>query len=139
MNREQVKKLLPILQAFAEGKTIEIRTNPKSIANPSMPNDWVVMDELECWANIEYRIKPSSKYRPYQSIKECFHDMENHKPFGYLRKKQKGDIVLIIGVHNDGYPYLRLSMPNVATKFTSVFEEYVYLDGQPFGVKVGKE
>jgi hypothetical protein len=27
MNRQEAKELLPIIQAFAEGKTIEFRTN----------------------------------------------------------------------------------------------------------------
>lgn len=36
MNRQQAKDLLPIIQAFAEGKTIEIRSNSKY-----NPGEWI--------------------------------------------------------------------------------------------------
>ena len=33
MTREEAKVLLPIIQAFAEGKVIECRTKPSSLTN----------------------------------------------------------------------------------------------------------
>ena len=125
MNREQVKKLLPILQAFAEGKTIEIRTNPKSIANHSMPNDWVVMDELECWANTEYRIKPTSIYRPFANAKECWQEMLKHQPFGWI-KTEDGD-------------YYPISSVDSGDDFNSSFNNFRFADGSVFGIKESED
>lgn len=73
------------------------------------------------------------KYRPYYNLQECFKDMKNHEPFGYLRQKQKGDLELVIGTLDDGYEYLKLG--SVLCKLKTAFERYTYFDGQPFGVK----
>lgn len=54
MNREQAKELLPIIQAFAEGKTIEIRSNSKY-----NPGEWIetATPTFDIKSH-EYRIKP---------------------------------------------------------------------------------
>ena len=134
MNREQVKKLMPILQAFAEGKTIEIRTDPKNITNPSMPNDWVVMDELECWTNTEYRIKPTSTYRPFANAKECWQEMLKHQPFGYVKDKEDGHYTLITSVDE------HISF-GVAKNwhFNDVMKFYNFADGSVFGIKESED
>lgn len=63
MNRSQAKKLLPFIQAFAEGKTIQFK----------WPNGaWVDIGK-RCGINFtllignpqNYRIKPESMYRPF--------------------------------------------------------------------------
>ena len=53
MNREEAKKLLPIIQAFAEGKTIQWRDPVKDTwVDESVPN----------WnPSAEYRIKPDPR------------------------------------------------------------------------------
>lgn len=57
MTRKEIKEMLPILQAFAEGKVIECRTKPSSLKGSDTPNGWTEMKELELWNNTEYRIK----------------------------------------------------------------------------------
>ena len=81
MTREEAKELLPIIQAYAEGKTIEICDNigwrdliidsPKFSCKPSC-----------------YRIKPEPKYRPFNSMEECWNEMHNHPDF-WVGKKNK--------------------------------------------------
>ena len=61
MDRNQAKALLPIIQAFAEGKVIECRTKPSSVKGTDIPNEWTEMKEIEFCNNTEYRIKPVSK------------------------------------------------------------------------------
>ena len=85
MTREEAKQLLPIIQAFAEGKTIEVYygedqgwhtmviTNPKFDLKPS-----------------QYRIKPEPKYRPFKTKEECWNEMLKHQPFGWVKSKDKG-------------------------------------------------
>lgn len=70
MDRNQAKEFYPILKAFAEGKVIECRTKPGAISTSS-PNEWTEMKEICFWNNVEYRIKPESKYRPFKDAEEC--------------------------------------------------------------------
>ena len=39
MNRKEAKELMPIIQAFAEGKVIECRTKPSVVKGTYIPND----------------------------------------------------------------------------------------------------
>ena len=130
MTRNEAKEFLPIIEAFSKGKIIEYR--PKGFND-----DWVEVKEIPglSFCSYEYRIKPKPKYRPYRNLKECFHDMKNHEPFGYVREKQKGDLELIIGTLDDEHEYLKLSVTNIR-QLKTVFECYTYFDGSPFGVKL---
>lgn len=65
MDRNQAKKFYPFLQAFAEGRVIECRTKPSAVKGTSVPNDWTEIKEIGYWDNIEYRIKPEPKHRPF--------------------------------------------------------------------------
>lgn len=69
MTREEAKELLPIIQAFTEGKTIQVRIN-----NDSLWTD-LLDDELEIYKIYEYRIKPESEYRPFKSQEEHWDEM----------------------------------------------------------------
>ena len=80
MTKEEAKEFYPILQAFAEGKVIECRTKPDTIST-SIPNEWTEMEEIRFWSNVEYRIKPEPKYRPFKNAEECWNEMMKHQPF----------------------------------------------------------
>ena len=71
MTREEAKELLPIIQAFAEGKTIEIYDN----------RGWqdLIMKSIkfDCKPSC-YRIKPEPKYRPFKTKEECWNEMLKH-------------------------------------------------------------
>lgn len=45
-------------------------------------NDWTEIKEIGYCDNIEYRIKPEPKYRPFKDAKECWQEMQKHQPFG---------------------------------------------------------
>ena len=78
MNRQQVKELLPIIQAFAEGKTIQVQedTDLRYLG-----------DEIDFnFSQQRYRIKPDTKYRPFKDADECWQEMQKHKPFGWIKK-----------------------------------------------------
>ena len=85
MTRNEVKELLPIMQAFAEGKTIEERI----IGN----DNWIETDEIYGGRNndydyrVNYRIKPTPKYRPFANAEECLEEMKKHIPFGWVKDK----------------------------------------------------
>lgn len=83
MTREEAKELLPIIQAFAEGKTIQYCRDKYGILQwIDVPSDETVnfSDDTS-----KYRIKPEPKYRPFENVKECWQEMQKHKPFGWVK------------------------------------------------------
>lgn len=122
MDRNQAKKFYPILQAFAEGEAIECRTKPSAVKGTSVPNDWTEIKEIGYWDNIEYRIKPEPKYRPFKDAKECWQEMQKHQPIGYT--KLIGEI-----------EYSFITDVNDSINYSDAIKEYTFADGTPFGVK----
>lgn len=133
MDRNQAKEFYPILQAFAEGKVIETRTDPSTLKRKDTPNGWEEMKEIEYWNNTEYRIKPEVKFRPFANVEECWTEMKKHQPFGWVRDKKDGYYVLITAVDNGDYMSLS---GNSGWSFYSLMKDYTFADGTPFGVKV---
>lgn len=82
ITREDAKQLLPIIQAFAEGRTIQYRINC---------NETAIWDDVDknyhdfSPHSFLYRIKPDSKYRPFKDADECWKEMLKHQPFGWTR------------------------------------------------------
>lgn len=134
MNRNQAKEFYPILQAYAEGRVIECRTKPSALSKSWQDmNEWTEMKELEYWVNVEYRIKPEPKYRPFKDAKECWAEMQKHQPVGFMKFKdtESGYYMLTsiargvgVGINDSLFSYDR------------VFDDYTFADGLPFGVKV---
>lgn len=122
MDRNQAKEFYPILQAFAEGKAIECRTKPSALSKSWQGmNDWTEIKEIGYWDNIEYRIKPEPKYRPFKDAKECWQEMQKHQPFGWVKYADKYISISAIDSNND---------------YETDFDDYTFADGTPFGVKV---
>ena len=133
MDRNQAKEFYPILQAFAEGKAIECRTKPSALSkNWQGMNDWTEIKEIGYWDNIEYRIKPEPKYRPFKDAKECWAEMLNHQPFGWT-KDRNGSRFVIENVDSRGFVEV---YDDGTCSFKEVFENRTFADGTPFGVKV---
>ena len=138
MDRNQAKEFYPILQAFAEGKIIETRRKPTADNNGVTKdgwfefNDWTEMKELEYWVNVDYRIKPESKYRPFKDAEECWAEMLKHQPFGWVKNKESQALfvckaigkLIAIGIEDTPYTYKH------------PFDTYTFADGLPFGVKI---
>lgn len=85
MTREEAKALLPIIQAFSEGKTIEYLTTR---------NEWVELEDPEfSYSASIYRIKQEPKYRPFKDAKECFEEMKKHEPFGWIKRISNNEYI----------------------------------------------
>lgn len=133
MNRNQAKEFYPILQAFAEGKVIECRTKPSAVEGTDIPNDWTEMKEIEFWNNTEYRIKPEPKYRPFANTEECWTEMLKHQPFGWVKMKDtESGYYILKGIANQ----VVIGLNETPFSYKKVFEDYIFADGTPFGVKV---
>lgn len=135
MNREQAKELLPIIQAFAEGKTIEIRSNSKY-----NPGEWIetATPTFDIKSH-EYRIKPEPMYRPFKDAEECWQEMQKHQPFGWI--KGPGEYKNISGIRATGsYPIL-INVEHCGEQYekscnmSKMFKNYTFADGTPFGIK----
>lgn len=131
MDRNQAKEFYPILQAYAEGKVIECRTKPNTIKGTDVPNDWVEMKEIEFWNNIEYRVKSEPKYRPFKDAEECWNEMQNHKPFGWVKSTLFKDLALVKRVTT-----LYVEINRDIIDYKDALEKFTFADDNNFGVKV---
>ena len=132
MTREEVKELLPIMQALAEGEMIQDKIEGLT--------DWCDTDEINLEYNgqkIIHRIKPEPKYRPFKTKEECWNEMLKHQPFGWLKSKETGSVVLIGTLYIKDDVLMIIWATNECNKYTSfdVFNDYVFTDGTPFGIK----
>ena len=127
MTREEVKEMLPVLQAFADGKTIESRCikGDKSLwyddEDPSFDNDF------------EYRIKQEPRYRPFRDSKECWEEMQKHQPFGWVKSTLFKDLALVKRVTT-----LYVEINRDIIDYKDALEKFTFADDTNFGVKVEK-
>ena len=129
MTREEVKEMLPIMQAYAEGRTIQFLDGGK----------WLDLYESDFYKSPErYRIKPEPKYRPFKTQEECWNKMLKHQPFGWLKSKENGRFHCIGEVSwSDEFKTVNITLStseSLSRSADSVFEEYTFADGTPFGV-----
>lgn len=113
---------MPIIQAYAEGKTIQSRL---------LTSPWYDEEDPYFDDNIEYRIKPEHTYRPFANTEECWKEMEKHQPFGWVKSKEDGSrslITLIISEENIDI--------NCIGGFTSdkIMKMFTFDDGAVFGI-----
>lgn len=131
MNRQQAKELLPIIQAFADGKAIEVRSNSKY-----NPGEWIetTTPTFDIKSH-EYRIKPKPKYRPFKDAEECWQEMQKHKPFGWVKDKNKedGTYVMVTKV-SDGRDDMVIN-GNYNWRLDGLLKCFTFADGTPFGIK----
>lgn len=116
----EIKRLLPIFQAMADGSIIQFAANG---------NDWTDIDGEEEGLFLDtlidnpqyYRIKPKPKYRPFKDAEECWQEMQKHQPFGWVKYADK---------------YISISAIDSNNEYEIDFDDYTFADGTPFGVKV---
>ena len=139
MTREEVRKVLPIMQAFAEGKTIQDWTN-----DTWKDKEYTSFGELS-----QSPIKPEPKYRPFETKEECWNGMLKHQPFGWIYSKNRSCYYCIISVEKDRIELSpreqsrsegRLKefyLKNYHCFFEEALELFkiTFADGSPFGIK----
>ena len=131
MTRKNAKELLPIIQAFAEGKTIQYYDSLIDIA------DWEDCENPN-FENLTYkfRIKPEPTYRPFVNAKECWQEMQNHLPFGWVKTIHDEDPEVFIHCEVitkiDG---VLTSIDEVPFSYDNMYRTYTFADGTPFGIR----
>ena len=112
MTKEEAKELLPIIQAFADGKKLEFLNKD---------NIWEECEEpLFCSVPKRYRVNQESKYRPFNSQEECWKEMQKHQPFGWIKKKGN---------------YVNITLVSEESSYDVGLENLTFVDGTPFGIK----
>ena len=126
MTRKEAKEWLPIIQAWIEGKSIQYQTSPES--------GWTDINKDLYTSNppSNYRIKPESKYRPFQSQEECWNEMLKHQSLGWVRYDDS--ITAIQNIAPEG-----ITVNDGIKTSNFYFEECLmnvkFADGTPFGIK----
>ena len=133
MLRENVKKNMDIIAAFAEGKTIQYKADTGSWYDLT-ENEGLPMGTLAEEPNM-FRIKPEPKHRPFANAEECWEEMQKHQPFGVVKDKyftnyqthRAFTCLIARGCDFGGYE---------DETFESCFKNLLFADGHPFGEKV---
>ena len=121
MTKEQAKHLAEVLNAYADGKPIEVL----------LDGEWgeANLNEYSFDENESYRIKKEPKYRPFKNAKECFEEIQKHQPIGWLYWNNVFVHIPEIGV---GY----VEFDSCVYSFVEAFNNgFTFADGQPFGIK----
>ena len=144
MEREEIKRRAELYSALADGKAIQVQ-------NP-VTSKWEYLDINkigEFNEELNYRIKPQPKYRPFKTQEECWNEMLKHQPFGWIYNKNDSCYYCIISVDEDKIelspemqPHSETTikeyyMENSYIDFVTALEdyEYTFADGTPFGIK----
>ena len=126
-DKEEVKSVMNIIQAFADGKTIQ--------AIDPYGDEWCNQTALNFKALFEgqYRIKPEPKYRPFKNAEECWQEMLKHQPVGWVKMKDtESGYYILKGIANQ----VVIGLNETPFSYKKVFEDYTFADGTPFGIKV---
>ena len=133
MTREEIKRRAELYSALAEGKTIQIL---------NMEGNWVDVEVKKLNyipETLKFRIKPQSNYRPFKSQEECWNEMLKHQPFGWVKSKDKGYFHLIGLVQwpseLEDVMIIFATSEQLARSSRSLFEDFIFADGTPFGIK----
>ena len=128
MNRKEAAELSPFIKAFGEGRIIE----SSSITDVSKAWREVTDFPIGNIKNFKFRIKPEPKYRPFKDVEECWQEMQKHQPFGWVKLKDtESGYYMLKGIASQ----VVIGFNETPFSYKKVFEDYVFADGNPFGVK----
>lgn len=130
MTREELKKAMPILTAFVEGKTIQCYDH--NTGKWMDEGEQIHTYDLFVWPS-DFRIKPEPKYRPFKDADECWQEILKHQPFGWV--KYQCDFFQIIHVDYNSIGYGSACGTILHSKFEDIFKDSTFADGTPFGMK----
>lgn len=139
MDREQAKALLPIMQAYSEGKTIQFLKPDSDEWRDVLRNEnnEINFEDLARY-EVCYRVKPEPKCRPFKNAEECWNEMQKHQPFGWIKpvnectNKAKAINISSIGCDDD-YP-IQFTNDYGDYGFECLYKEFTFMDGTPFGI-----
>ena len=130
LTREEAKEMLPIIQAWADGQTVDWydpaigwRLSGFTLDFDKKPNF--------------YRIKPEPRYRPFKTREECWQEMHKHPDFGWVKVNVTCEYEQIVRIFDYCKTELCFKIANSDDDYTSemMLNSYTFTDGTPFGIK----
>ena len=130
LTREEAKEMLPIIQAWADGQTVDWYDPAIGWRLSGFTMDFDKKPNF-------YRIKPEPKYRPFKTRKECWEEMHKHPDFGWLKVNVTGEYEQIVRIFDYCKTELCFKIANSDDDYTSemMLNSYTFTDGTPFGIK----
>ena len=128
MTIEETKERIAVMQAYVDGKQIQVESSDSKWADVPEPS-WSI--------NGNYRIKPEPKYRPFKDAEECWQEMLKHQPFGWIKGKEDGHYSMVTTVDaaaGEGKKHIDISGDYLCS-LDETMSCYTFADGAPFGVK----
>lgn len=128
MNRKEAAELSPIIKAFSEGRPIQYRIKDNKSAK------WNDVDKNYhkfSPHSFMYRIKPEPKYRPFEDTEECWHEMQKHQPFGWVRAKEDKSLSLITLMISERDIFINCIG---GSTMYDLMEKFTFADGAVFGI-----
>ena len=127
MDKERTKDLIKVMKAFLEGETVEQR----AVISGNYQSGWFIHSGDDWNTNkFEYRIKPKPQYRPFRNQEECWKEMKNHQPFGWIK----------VGGHYENIVDLKTGDEIFVNRhyytWNDAYKEITFADGTPFGMKI---
>lgn len=147
MTKEETKQRIAVMQAYVDGKQVQVYDISLS--------KWFDTDAPSWITSRQFRVKPEPPYRPFRNAEECWQEMLEHVPFGWITDNEPqngaphdgGQAILIVCVHDvvvSVSPYFEEDengniQRNTVTDGHSTYEQalknYWFMDGTPFGIK----
>ena len=122
MTKEKAKQIAEVLNAYAEGKPIEVLLDGEW--GEITPDKYYFDIEDEC-----YRIKKEPTYRPFKNAKECLEEMQKHQPFGWLRNNKDFSIITAFNNKVIEFQHSNFDFDDI------LIHGITFADGKPFGIK----
>lgn len=129
MNRNKLKKLLSVLQAFEEGKVIQYKD--QGVWRDVATDEGLFVEKDFANYN-DYRIKTWPMYRPFKDADECWNEMLKHQPFGWVKTINFGVYCVLVNVNCRG---ALIGKDPEIMPYPGAFNEYTFADGTLFGIK----
>ena len=130
MIREQAKNIIPILQAYADGKDVEMYD--------PIRGTWVLAPYPSFAEGDKYRIKGEQEYRPFKGKMECLDEIHKHNLTNWIKDN---DIFYQVAMLTDDHIYIFDSAGedgsiSYRTSYTyeTAFKKFKFVDDTPFGV-----
>ena len=165
MTREEINKFLANTKVYVNGKSKEIQEKLFSLGykwhggctdvkHTESPFLFIYADmsfSMSCNINIFSSHKnreilaegflslelTEPTYRPFKDIEECWNEMLKHQPFGWVKTKDSGSLILIgnIYLNIDEEVYIVRSYNGTVYSAPDAFNNFTFADGTPFGIK----
>ncbi len=123
MTKEETKQRVAVMQAYVDGKQVQVYDITLS--------KWFDTDAPSWITSRQFRIKPEPSYRPFRNAEECWQEMLKHQPFGIMSSKNRKDYMSFMSLNDEGCDFCGYE----GESFESAFDDIQFADGAPFGIK----